>query len=247
MRIALLLLLTATSLRADALSDLKEALLHLTGQDPVSASIDFAFTDTSGDEKKPVTNEGRATATVSLGSAGLQIVWSPEQLAAALREQKEGAGKRHAPAPTRQAMGRLSATQIYDYLDASAGVLGRLETATLVSEHEERWQDQPARLLTLKLEPPLSDEDRKVIKQIDATARIWVGTDGTPLAAESTLKLKGRAMLVIGFDHSEQEQFTFARAGDRLVIVSHRRETADNGGGQHHSSKTKATLVLATR
>lgn len=246
MRIALLLLLTASSLRADSLSVLRDSL-RLTGDDPVSAAIDFSFADTNGDEKKPTTVEGRAIATVCLGAAGLSVVWSPEQLVAAVREQREGTGKAHHPEPTRQAMSRLGATQIYDYLNASDGLLQRLETATLQSEKEESWQGQPARLLTLKLAPPLSEEDRKMIKQIEATAKIWIALDGTPLAAESALRLKGRAMVVISFEHSETEYYSFARAGDRLVITSHQRETADHGGGQHHKSKTTATLQLAAQ
>ncbi len=244
MRIVLLLLLAASSLRADSLSVLRDSL-HLTGDDPVSASIDFSFAETNGNEKKPTTVEGQACATVNVGAAGLSVVWSPEQLAAAVREQREGAGKAHHPEPTRKAMSRLGATQIYDYLDASGGLLQRLETATLQSEKEDSWQGQPARLLTLKIEPPLSAEDRKMIKQIEATAKVWIAPDGTPLAAESALRLKGRAMVVISFEHSEAERFTFARAGDRLVITSHQRETADNGGGQHQKSKTTATLQLA--
>ena len=241
--VPLLFLLGAASLHADSLSTLKESL-RLTGDDPVAATVEFSFADTTGDEKKPVTTTGRANATVSLDAEGLRIGWSPDQLAAAVREQKESAGKAGHPEPTRQAMARLGATQVYDYLDAGAELLRQLETATLVGEQEERWHEQPARRLTLKLEPPLSDEDRKVIKEIDATARVWVALDGTPLAAESTLRLKGRVMVLIGFEHSEQEQFTFARAGDRLVVTSHQRETADNGGGQHQRTKTTATLQL---
>ena len=44
-------------------------------------------------------------------------------------------------------------------------------------------------------------EDRKVIKELDATAKVWLGTDGLPFAAESSVRLKGRALVVIGFEH----------------------------------------------
>ncbi len=139
-------------------------------------------------------------------------------------------------------MTRLSAPQVHDYLSAADGLLRQLATAKLLGHEDTRRQDQPARLLTLKLEPPLSDEDRKVIKELDATAKVWLGTDGLPLAAESSLRLKGRVMVVIGFEHSEKETFTFARLGDRLVVTTHERETADKGGGQNARSRTTATL-----
>jgi len=246
MRLLLLLLLTTTSaLRADALADLQAKVYQLAGTDPVAGTIELAFADVSGDEKQPTRTEGRAHARIALGAEGLQIGWSPEQLATALREQAESAGKPKQPAPTHQAMARLNATAVLDYLNAAQELLRELEVAHLVSVQDDRWHEQPARLLTLKLDPPLSDEDRKVIKKIEATARVWVGQDGVPLAAESTLSLKGRVMLVISFEHSQKETFQFTRVGQRLLVAGHTKETADNGGGQHARSTTQATLQLA--
>ena len=244
-RYTILLLLSAAALRADPLADLRERLRQFPGKTPVAAAVEFAFTDTSGDDKKPVTVEGRTTATVALDDSGLRIAWGPEQLAAAVREQAAAAGRPDQPAPTQLAMTRLSAPQVHDYFGAADGLLRQLATAKLLGLEETRWRDQPARLLTLKLEPPLSDEDRKMIKELDATAKVWLGADGTPLAAESSLRLKGRVMVVIGFEHTEKEQFTFARVGDRLVVTTHGRETADKGGGQNARSRTTATLRLA--
>ena len=78
-----------------------------------------------------------------------------------------------------------------------------------------------------------------MIKEISGTARVWIATDGTPLAAESALSLKGRAMLVISFEHKEQERFTFARAGTVPVTFSvapigATAPGAPAGGGHHH-------------
>ena len=241
-RYTVLLLLSAAALRADPHADLRERLRQFPGKTPVAAAVEFAFTDTTGDDKKPSTAEGRAVAEVGLGAEGLRIVWSGEQLAAVLREQNAGATKPGVSAPTLEAMSRLGAPQLHDYLDAASTLLRRLETAKLTGEQATRWKDREARLLAFKLEPPLSDEDRKVIKELDATAKVWLGTDGLPFAAESSVRLKGRALVVIGFEHSEKETFTFARMGDRLVVTTHERETADKGGGQNARSRTIATL-----
>ncbi|HLP00430.1 MAG TPA: hypothetical protein VK163_00290 [Opitutaceae bacterium] len=245
MRHVLLLLLaslTTLSARADALADFRTALQNLAGTEPVTGTLEFVFSDSSGDQKKPNTQEGRASATVSLGAEGLRIAWAPEQLASAVREANDASGKPKQPAPTRDAMSRLNAIEIYDYLEAGGELSRRLASAKLLGEKQETWNGQAARVLTFKLEPPLSDEDRKVIKEIDGSARLWIADDGTPLAAESSLRLKGRALVVIGFEHSQKEQFTFARLGDRLVVTSHQRETADDGGGQHTRSKINVTL-----
>lgn len=245
MRFLLGLLLTATSLRADAFADLRTTLQQLVGADPLSGTVELAFADKSGDAKKPKLEEGRATAAIALGADGLRITWAPEQLAAARQEAEAGTGKPKQPTPTREAMSRLDAVKLQDYLDAGAELLRRLACAKLLSEKEDRWQDQPARLLTFTLEPPLSEEDKKVVKEIDGTARVWLAADGTPLAAESSLRLKGRVVMVIGFEHSQKEQFTFARTGNRLVVTSHQLETIDDGGGQHAQSETNVTIRLA--
>ena len=139
-------------------------------------------------------------------------------------------------------MSRLNAAEVHDYLAAGSELARRLASAKLLGEKQEPWNGQPARVLTFKLEPPLSDEDRKVIKEIEGSARLWLAADGTPLAAENSLRLRGRALVVIGFEHLEKEQFTFARLGNRLVVTSHQRETADDGGGQHSRSKINVTL-----
>lgn len=243
-RLLLCLLLTATSLRADAFAELHTTLQRLDGADPVSGTIEFVFADKTGDERKPQLSEGRATAAFALGADGLRIAWSPDQLAAARQEAEAGAGKPKQPAPTRKAMSKIDAAMIQDFLGASTELSRRLARATLLAETEDCWHDQPARLLTFKLDPPLSAVQKKVAKKIDSTARVWVATDGTPLAAESTLRVTGRAMVVIGFEHSEQETFTFARFGNRLVVTSHKRETVDEGGGQHSQKKTNVTLRL---
>ncbi len=245
MRHLILLLLTAATLRADALSDLREALQRLDAPQPLAGTIEFSFTDSGGEAKKPEVREGRATAGVALDANGLHITWAPEQLAAAAREANENVGQPKQPAPTREAMSRLSATQVHDYLAASRDLARSLACAKLLEEKADHWNGQPARLLTFKLEPPLSAEDRKGIKEIDGTARVWIAADGTPLAAESSLRLKGRVMVMIGFEHTEKEQFTFARRDNHLVVTDHVRETQDDGGGQHARSKTTVALRLA--
>lgn len=244
MRLLLCLLLTATALRADPLVDLRATLRRLAGSDPVRATVDFAFSDTTGDEKKPQKQEGNATAVIALDADGLRLTWAPDLLAAARTEADNGAGKPKQPTPTRDAISRLNAVQLHDYLDAAAELARSLASAKLLTSEDTSWNNQPARLLTLRLEPALSDEDKKVIKEIDGTARLWLAADGTPLAAESSLRLKGRVMMVVGFEHSEKEQYTFGRAGDRLVVATHQRETADSGGGQRARSKTNVTIRL---
>lgn len=244
MRIFLFLLCSAGLLRADAIADLKTALASQSATSPVAARITYAFTNTLGEDKAATSTTGQATAQVTLMHEGLRIIWSPDLLASLDREAAESTRNPNAASPTREAMKHLDGSSMIDYLNAAPQLLRELSLAQLTGEQADTWQGKPARRLSLKLEVPLSEEDRKVIKQVDATAQLWLDADGLPLAAERTISFKGRAMLVITFEHSQKEKFEFVRTGGRLVTVTHTSETADKGGGQHTRSQTQTTLAL---
>jgi hypothetical protein len=107
------------------------------------------------------------------------------------------------------------------------------------------WEGQEATLLDLRLEPKLSERDRKYIKQAEGSARLWIGADGLPLAAERSYRVAGRAMLVISFESSQEERYTFGRHGDRLVVLTHRGETASSGAGEEGTQVVETRLTLA--
>ncbi len=245
MRIAFLILSLSSLvslLRADTPTEMKAALAVLKGDSAVKARIDYEYWRGSGDEKKPESEGASVNAKVEASSDGVRIFWDREQIRAAKEEQnKQGEEKKSA---IQHAMSALSATHVSDYLDASPSLLRTLEHADLLSETTENWQGSPARLLTYKVNPQLSEKDRKYIKKLEATAKIWVGADGTPLAAERMVNVRGRALLVISFESHEKEEFRFARNGNRLVVISHQREQSGSGGGENNQEKTTAKLTL---
>lgn len=239
------LLLLGTLLRADALGDLRDALARLDGQSPVKASVEYQFWSRQGDDKKPLITEGRAAATVEDGPQGLRMSWAPDLLQAAAQEAQAQAADPDAKASTRQALEGLRALTVRDALHGAGALLRTLEQAQLVEAREDAWQGRPARLLRLKLSPRLSRQDRKYVKEMEASAQVWVGADGLPLAAETQVHVKGRAFLVISFEQQERETFRFARSGGRLVVVHHTMERSGSGGGEQGQRKTMVTLHLA--
>ncbi|HEX9082455.1 MAG TPA: hypothetical protein VF768_09250 [Holophagaceae bacterium] len=238
------LLLLGTLLRADALADLRAALTHLNGQTPVKARIQYQFWSRQGDAKAPVITEGQASAQVEEGPQGLRMSWSPDLLQAAAREAQAQAANPEAKAPTRQALEGLKALTASDALDGAKSLLGLLENAQVLDVREEAWQGQPARRLDLKLAPKLSKQDQKYVKEFQASAKVWIGPDGLPLAAETNLHLKGRALLVIAFEQQEHETFRFARSGNRLVVLHHAKESSGSGGGEQGQRKSVVDLSL---
>jgi hypothetical protein len=245
MRTALILLLSCSLLRADTQSELKSALARLTGREPVKASVELQVSSGDGDANKPAGPDSRATAVVEEGPEGLKILWSRAAMDRADEEQRAQARNPEAKAPTRRAMDGLSATTLNGYLDAAPELLRTLDEAVFVEEKTETWEDQPARLLTFKLTPRMDERTRKMIKELDATVKIWIGADGVPLAVERRMFLKGRAFLVISFDSTESESFRLKHTGDRLVVMWHVKESSGTGAGQRNHQKTIATLTLA--
>jgi hypothetical protein len=72
--------------------------------------------------------------------------------------------------------------------------------------------------------------------------KLWLGQDGIPFAAESTLKAKA-GFLFINFNTENHERWDLARVGNRLVVTRHHRETSGAGLGQEF--ERKSTVVVS--
>jgi len=245
MHLRLLPLLLVGSLgQADTLSDLKGLLPRLNGAEPVKASVEYQFWSRQGDEKKPVITEGRATTQVEDGPQGLKMAWSRSTLQTATQEAKAKALDPEKKTPTRRALEGLKALEVSDYLNGAEELLRTLEQSQLLTERAETWQGKPAKLLQLKVTPKLGQQERKYIKEMEATAKVWVSAEGLPLAAETEIRMKGRALLVISFEQHQKEAFEFTHAGNRLVVLRHAKESSGSGGGEKGQSKTVMSLSL---
>lgn len=239
----LALFLAAGLLQADTLADLKGTLAHLNGQEPVKASVTYQFWSRQGDEKQPVVTEGKANAFVEEGPLGLKMSWSRALLQTAAQEAKAQAKDPEQRASTRRAIEGLKAVEVSDYLSGAEELLRTLEQGQLLEEKAEAWQGKPARLLRFKITPKLSKQNQKYVKELVATASVWVGADGLPLAAETQVRMKGRALMVISFEQDQKETFQFTRIGNRLVVTHHAKENSGSGGGEQGQTKTVVTLT----
>ncbi len=245
MRTSLLMLLFAgTLLRADGLTDLTSALARLGGQAPIKAMATYQFWSSQGKPSQPVITQGQASCSVEEGPQGLQMAWSRPLLQTAAQEASAQARDPEQKTPTRKAIAGLQPLDLWDCLNGAAALGRTLEGAQELDEKAADWQGKPARLLDLKLAPRLSRQDRKYVKDMQATAKVWIGLDGTPLAAQTDMHMKGRAMLVISFEQQSHEDYTFARVGQRLVVLRHSESSSGSGAGQQGASKTVTTLQV---
>ncbi|HEY3399647.1 MAG TPA: hypothetical protein VGK03_03360 [Geothrix sp.] len=240
----LAILLVGGLLQADALSDLRSTLAHLNGQEPVKASVDYHYWSKQGDEKSPVITEGRATTIVEESPQGLKMSWNRALLQAAEQEARVQAKDPEKKATTRRAIEGLRALEVSGYLNGAEDLLSTLDQCRLLEEKAEPWQGKPARRLQFKLTPRLSRQDQKYVKDLDATATVWIGADGLPLAAETQTRMKGRALLVISFEQQQKTSSQFTRIGNRLVVVHHVQESSGSGGGERGQSRTTVSVHM---
>jgi hypothetical protein len=244
LRLVLLLsvLLLSSAVHADSLQELRTRLEALPAATPVRAQVEITSRATRGDdEPAPPPATVRVEAIAADGS--LRLDWPPELLREARRERLDE--NPDAERPVGRALSQVSPIDIDAYLDAAPTLLATLAEATVEAESTVDWEGQEATLLDLRLEPKLSERDRKYIKQAEGSARLWIGADGLPLAAERSYRVAGRAMLVISFESNQEERYTFGRHGDRLVVLTHRGETASSGAGEEGTQVVETRLTLA--
>jgi len=214
----------------DPLADLAATLGRLGATQPVRARVDHRFTSSQGDD--PPNPEGLVTAVATAGAEGLQVTWSRELLAEAEREEANLASAPDARTPVRDALFDLRVVTVGRVLDAAPELLRALQGAELLEARDEAWGGAPARLLVFKVIPRLGARERRYVKSVQATARVWLGPDGVPLAAEQEIRAKGRAFLIITFEVEQRDRLRFSLEGDRLVTLHRESEQRSAGAGE---------------
>jgi hypothetical protein len=242
-RFLLLLVLAAGFPRADELADLRAGLGRLQGKDPLRATVDYSFWSRQGDAEKGKVTQGKASVRLEEDAQGLKLVCSRATLEQMRQEDQANARDPESGAPTRQALRNLSPAVLSDFMDAADRLLRDLEGAVLVEVHLESFNGVQARCLVLKLNPKLSAQNRKYVKDLQASCKVWIGPDGLPIGLTQEVKAKGRVFLVVSFEHSESAERHLVHLGNRLVTTYRKLESADSGGGE--SGRFSETFSLA--
>jgi len=241
-RLALFTLLAAAPARADGLADLRATLARLPGAATVRAALDlYVVNRTKGEANRD--DEGRTKVDLAAGPQGLSITYRQAEIDEAGAEMRAQRANPERASPERTALREVNGLDVAEYLSFAGPLLARLERATLVGERREAYQGKPANVLTLKLEPALRKEEMAHVKESVYTMKLWVGGDGLPLAAETSLHGKA-GILFLNFKNLSHETWEFARAGDRLVVTRHHQEIDASGLGQEFHRRTTAVITL---
>ena len=113
----------------------------------------------------------------------------------------------------------------------------------MLEDKSDTYKGKPARLLVIRIDLALDEEERKALKSSDATEKLWLDADGIPIAMDRTIDAKFSKFL-IGFKVHEHETREFQRAAGRLVTTSSTKETSGSGFGHSEESHTIIAVTL---
>ncbi|HET8723512.1 MAG TPA: hypothetical protein VFM53_04850 [Anaeromyxobacteraceae bacterium] len=226
----------------DPVAQLVGALARLPATTPVRAEVRHEVRFSQGEEDT-ASPTGAIQIIAAAGPDGLRTTWGPALLARAEAEERARLQNPDAYAPTRDALSDLRALALSRALDAVPDLLRDLVDARVISDGVEPFEGAPTRVLTLQVKPVVAARDRKYVKDVEATARLWLGADGVPVAEDRRVLLKGRIFLIIGFEIEQRDRIRFARSGDRLVEL--RRESVNRSAGAGERRDRNATTTLA--
>ena len=206
---------------ADGLSDLKAALGREQGQAPIKGTLEVTYKHVHGTGKDAVEETGQVALAVEDGAQGLEVAYSHDTVAHLDAESLARERDKNAKVPTLPAVEMLRYRDIRGMTAAAQALERLLERSKFVSERQEAWNGQPARVLRfdMGLPPEVDDKQREYIKKHIGELDVWIAPDGTPLASRTHDMASGSAFLFLKFEFGVDEDSTYALAGDRLIAV----------------------------
>ena len=244
MKLLLLPLLFApTLLFADGLTDVRATLQKLQSDQPIRARVEIKSRRSGGESSKQKQSESVSSVIVESGSEGLKLSWSPDQIKASRKAAWAETANPDAPKSDIATLKALEAGHALNLLDAADPLRRGLERARLLEDKSDTYKGKPARLLVIRIELGLDEEERKALKSSETIEKLWLDSDGIPIAMDRNIDAKFSKFL-IGFKIHEHETREFQRAGGRLVTTSSTKESSGSGFGHSEESHTTITVSL---
>jgi len=241
--LCLVALLGAPPSHADGLADLKGALARLQGQTPLKATLEVRTFDRHGEGADATEKQGQASVSLEEGARGLQVLYGRDTLARMDAESRQLARDPKARTPTVWGIGSLASTEIVTMTSAASALARHVDEAQFRTEKADTWGGKAARMLTFSIPiDKLPPDQRKYVKEFDGTLSVWIAADGTPLASETHVAVKGRAFIVVSFDAVDDWNTTYAVLGDRLVALRDENHSSSNGAGERGEQRVVKTL-----
>ena len=236
------LLLAPTLLLADGLTDVRAALQKLQSDQPLRARVEIKTRHSGGESNKQKQSESVSSVIVESGAEGLKLSWSPDQIKQSRKAAWAETANPDAPKFDIATLKALEAGHALNLLDAADPLRRGLERARLLEDKSDTYKGKPARLLVIRIELALDEEERRALKSSEAIEKLWLDADGIPVAMDRNIDAKFSKFL-IGFKIHEHETREFQRAAGRLVTTSSTKESSGSGFG--HSEESHTTIKVS--
>jgi hypothetical protein len=115
-------------------------------------------------------------------------------------------------------MDSFEAALMRSLLDQAGPILRDLKAASVQSDTKDTLNGAVLRKLVFKLNPALSESQKKSTKSISVTLNIWVNDANIPVYSEEKTDFKG-SRFFISFDSTEVHKKSYQVVGDRLVVT----------------------------
>jgi hypothetical protein len=237
------LLLAPAFLFADGLTDVRATLQKLQSDQPLRARVEIKTRRSGGESSKQKQSDSVSSVIVESGGDGLKLSWSPDQIKASRKAAWAETANPDAPKSDLATLKALEAGQALNLLDAADPLRRGLERATLLEDKPDKYKGKPARLLVIRIDIALDEEERKMLKSSEAIEKLWLDADGIPIAMDRSIDARFSKFL-IGFKIHEHETREFQRAGGRLVTLSSTKESSGSGFGHSEESHTAIAVTL---
>jgi hypothetical protein len=237
------LLLAPTLLFADGLTDVRATLQKLQSDQPLRARVEIKTRHSGGESSKQKQSDTVSSVIVESGGEGLKLSWSPDQIKASRKAAWAETTNPDTPKSDIAELKALEAGHALNLLDAADPLRRGLERAALLEDKSDKYKGKPARLLVIKIDLALDEEARKALKSSEAIEKLWLDSDGIPIAMDRNIEAKFSKFL-IGFKIHEHETREFQRAAGRLVTTSSTKESSGSGFGHSEESHTTIALTL---
>lgn len=230
---------------ADGLTDLKNALAKEQGKSAIKATFEIKSWNRQGEEKSMEERSGAATISIEDNQQGLQLHFSRELLNKLEAEQRAKEKDHQAKTPSTDAAAAINTKVVQQMTSAASLVTGLLEKGEFKNERVDTFGGKPARVINLIFnQDKLSPKEREHLKKYAGSAEIWIADDGTPLAYRSREIITASFMMLVSFDVTNEENGTFALAGNRLILTHQESKDKGSGLGQKGEGSTIKTLQI---
>lgn len=214
--------LSSFTVFADGLADLQSSLIKLTGDTPISAIVESAYTEKRGKKKKQKTKKGLIQVNINEDNQGLKLIYSNETITKLELEAEQKEHDDDANTPTLNAVNGVGVAEMSTMLSAAPNLLRTLKKATFINEDVATLNELNVRQLnfTLPLEAIIDNKEvHEYVDEFKGEFSVLIDESGIPIESSITFAGSGSAYIFFTMDLTQTNTSTYQKINNRLVNI----------------------------